>query len=160
GHILAAEEKLRQTGWLKPNCYRQALIALALGVRQRNFFQLADTGIRAGEAPAEPRTGNHRVPEATGPARASPSHPPAAHAPGTLARIGRWFRRAACNFVGMLRALPSNSAVHIMKAERYDVALAGILHKQYELFRATVPLQGKRFVLKPNLVEWHRDKVI
>ena len=35
-----------------------------------------------------------------------------------------------------------------------------ILQKQFEHFRATVPLKDKRVVLKPNLVEWHRDKVI
>src|SRR5208283_5236039 len=38
--------------------------------------------------------------------------------------------------------------------------LASILQAQYEHFRATVPLQGKRVVLKPNLVEWHKGKVI
>ena len=32
----AAEEERRQTGWLRPNCYRQALTILALGVGQRN----------------------------------------------------------------------------------------------------------------------------
>jgi len=34
------------------------------------------------------------------------------------------------------------------------------MQRQYENFRATVPLKGKRVVLKPNLVEYHRDKVI
>jgi uncharacterized protein (DUF362 family) len=36
----------------------------------------------------------------------------------------------------------------------------GILKDQYAHFRAAVPLTGKRVVLKPNLVEFHRDKVI
>jgi len=58
------------------------------------------------------------------------------------------------------RALPTNSTVHIARADSYDADLAGILQKQYEHFRATVPLKDKRVVLKPNLVEWHRDKVI
>src|SRR5207237_6295096 len=35
-----------------------------------------------------------------------------------------------------------------------------VLKKQYETFRDKVPLKGKRVVLKPNLVEYHRDKVI
>jgi uncharacterized protein (DUF362 family) len=34
------------------------------------------------------------------------------------------------------------------------------VQRQYEDFRAKVPLKGKRVVLKPNLVEYHRDKVI
>ncbi|HZZ81994.1 MAG TPA: DUF362 domain-containing protein, partial [Gemmataceae bacterium] len=92
-----------------------------------------------------------------GSAGASPSPPSQA---GIIARIGSWFRRFALTAVGNLRAFPNNSSVHIAKADRYDGDLAGILHKQYEHFRATVPLQGKRVVLKPNLVEWHRDKVI
>jgi uncharacterized protein (DUF362 family) len=59
-----------------------------------------------------------------------------------------------------LRAAPANSAVHIARAESYDDDLAVILQSQYGHFRATVPLKGKRVVLKPNLVEWHRNKVI
>jgi uncharacterized protein (DUF362 family) len=35
-----------------------------------------------------------------------------------------------------------------------------VVQRQYEDFRAKVPLKGKRVVLKPNLVEYHRDKVI
>src|SRR5262249_56719412 len=38
--------------------------------------------------------------------------------------------------------------------------LADILQGQYENFRERVVLAGKRVVLKPNLVEYHRDKVI
>src|SRR5207249_4152982 len=42
----------------------------------------------------------------------------------------------------------------------YNADLADILNQQYASFRASVPLAGKRVVLKPNLVEYHRDKVI
>ena len=35
-----------------------------------------------------------------------------------------------------------------------------MVRRQYEDFRERVPLKGKRVVLKPNLVEYHRDKVI
>jgi uncharacterized protein (DUF362 family) len=138
GHILAAEEKRRQTGWLKPNCYRQALMILALGVEQRNFFRLPaaveklDVGaLLVGDRQAS-----------------------------LFDRIGSWYQRFVFKAVSLIRALPTNSAVHIARADRYDADLAGILHKQYEHFRTTVPLKGKRVVLKPNLVEWHRDKVI
>ncbi len=144
-HILAAEEKRGQTGWLKPNCYRQALTILALAVGQRNFFSLGRAEPRKGPVKA---AGNRPL---TG--LGSPGKP-------LFQRVGGWFRRFALKAVGNLRALPANSAVHIARAAGYDADLAGILQTQYEHFRATVPLKGKRVVLKPNLVEWHPDKVI
>ena len=137
GHIEAAEEKRRQTGWLKPNCYRQALMILALGVEQRNFFRVPATA-------ADKELGAVVV----------------ERQPSIFDRVGSWYRRLVFAGVSMLRAAPTNSAVHIAKAPSYDTDLAGILQSQYEHFRATVPLKGKRVVLKPNLVEWHRDKVI
>lgn len=139
GHILAAEEKRRQTAWLKPNCYRQALAILALGASQRNFFEL----------PPEPAAATAMDAQAGVIKSASLSQ-----------RMGKWFRGMALKAVGQLRALPTNSAVHIAQARDYDADLPAVLSKQYEHFRATVPLQGKRVVLKPNLVEYHRDKVI
>jgi uncharacterized protein (DUF362 family) len=146
GHILAAEEKRRQTGWLKANCYRQALMILALGAEKRNFFTLPSVASRqqtadSGQQKAESSSLSaacYRLPAA----------------------IGSWFRRFALKAVSNLRTMPSSSAVHIARAASYDADLAGILQTQYEHFRTTVPLNGKRVVLKPNLVEWHRDKVI
>ncbi|MGL6076261.1 MAG: DUF362 domain-containing protein [Fimbriiglobus sp.] len=62
--------------------------------------------------------------------------------------------------VSQLRRLPATSAVHIAKASSYDMDLLGILKTQFEHFRQHCPMAGKRVVLKPNLVEYHRDKVI
>jgi uncharacterized protein (DUF362 family) len=59
-----------------------------------------------------------------------------------------------------IRPLPQLSAVHIARADGYDAPLADILAKQFEHFRSVVPLAGKRVVLKPNLVEYRREKVI
>jgi uncharacterized protein (DUF362 family) len=59
-----------------------------------------------------------------------------------------------------LQQPPSASVVHIADAPDYSADLVAILKKQYESFRTLVPLAGKRVVLKPNLVEYHRDKVI
>ena len=42
----------------------------------------------------------------------------------------------------------------------YNGDLADVVRRQYDSFRDRVPLKGKRVVLKPNLVEYHRDKVI
>jgi uncharacterized protein (DUF362 family) len=50
--------------------------------------------------------------------------------------------------------------VHIARASNYELDLTAILASQYEIFRDHVPLAGRRVVLKPNLVEYHRDKVI
>jgi uncharacterized protein (DUF362 family) len=62
--------------------------------------------------------------------------------------------------MGQLRPLPPQSAVHIAPVNDYNADLAGLLQEQYAAFRERVPLAGKRVVLKPNLVEYHRDKVI
>ena len=64
------------------------------------------------------------------------------------------------NGLTALRALPPTSPVHIIKASDYDQPLAELLAQQFEHFRETVPLKGKRIVLKPNLVEYNRNKVI
>jgi uncharacterized protein (DUF362 family) len=136
--IGAAHEKRQHMTWLKPNLMRHALTALALGIERRNFFRL----------PA---------------AAAQPAATPNLHIAGRVPfsqRLGTWFRGMAVKAVGQMRPLPQNSSVHIARAADYDADLVSILAQQYEHFRATVPLQGKRVVLKPNLVEWHRDKVI
>ena len=59
-----------------------------------------------------------------------------------------------------LRQPDPNSAVHIAPVTDYNADLADVVGRQYENFRERVPLKGKRVVLKPNLVEYHRDKVI
>ena len=64
------------------------------------------------------------------------------------------------NGLTALRALPPTSPVHIVKADDYEQPLTDLLMEQFKHFREAVPLQGKRVVLKPNLVEYHRNKVI
>jgi uncharacterized protein (DUF362 family) len=66
----------------------------------------------------------------------------------------------AVEAVGRLRQVPPQTAVHIARATDYNADLADVLRRQYEPFRERLPLAGKRVVLKPNLVEYHRDKVI
>ena len=77
-----------------------------------------------------------------------------------MERLKATLRGLAVETAGRLRQTPAETAVHIARATDYDADLAGILQKQYEAFRGQVPLAGKRVVLKPNLVEYHRDKVI
>src|SRR5207237_1792144 len=71
-----------------------------------------------------------------------------------------WWRGLALKAVAQLKPLPAQTQVHIARAADYDADLAAVLHGQYQHFRDQVPLAGKRVVLKPNLVEYHRDKVI
>jgi uncharacterized protein (DUF362 family) len=136
--ILTAVEKRRLTGWLKPNCYREALTILALSTSQCNLFRL-------------PENISAKVTVTASGAERSASF---------TQRVGSWFRGMAVKAVSQLRTLPANSAVHVARAESYDADLASILQKQYEHFRGTVPLKDKRVILKPNLVEYHRNKVI
>jgi uncharacterized protein (DUF362 family) len=75
-------------------------------------------------------------------------------------RLTSKFRSFVVKGLAKLRPLPEFSGVHIARADSYDAPLLEILKKQFEHFRQHLPIAGKRVVLKPNLVEYHRDKVI
>ena len=127
---------------------RIALAALALDADQRNPFRLTDV----------PQITAQAVIGAT--REAGKSGPPPATKRSFGERIRSKFRSVMVAGIGKLRPLPMFSGVHIARAESYDGLLVDVLRTQYEQFRQTVPVQGKRVVLKPNLVEYHRDKVI
>jgi uncharacterized protein (DUF362 family) len=122
---------------------RLALAALALDADRRNPFRLADRPRVAG-------------PGATGETPVSTEAP----RPSLGERLTGKVRNFFINGLAQLKALPATSAVHIARADDYDGPLADVLQTQFEHFRPFVPLSGKRVVLKPNLVEYHRDKVI
>ncbi|HEV8059378.1 MAG TPA: DUF362 domain-containing protein, partial [Gemmataceae bacterium] len=75
-------------------------------------------------------------------------------------RLGAKFRGMAIEAAGRLRPVQSPATVHVAPVVDYNADLADVLRRQYDSFRAKVPLAGKRVILKPNLVEYHRDKVI
>jgi uncharacterized protein (DUF362 family) len=137
--ILAAHQTRAETPWLRPAAVRDALTALALSVGRCNPFRVAEAGCD-GETPT--------------------ASAPAARRPGLAARLQTTLRAWAVEAACHLRPLPPRSKVHIARASGYDADLAAIVRRQYETFRERVPLAGKRVVLKPNLVEYHRDKVI
>ena len=137
-NILAAHGRREHTNWLQPAPMRQALTALALATDRHNFFRLAAAPKGAALMPSA-YTGTRR---------------------SLGQRFGTWFRGLAVKAAGSLRQLPQLSSVHIARANDYNEDLAAILQKQFEHFRERVPLKDKRVVLKPNLVEYHRDKVI
>lgn len=75
-------------------------------------------------------------------------------------RIKFGFKSLIARGLDRMRQPPPKSVVHIARAKSYDDDLVGVVKRQFESFRALVPISGKRVVLKPNLVEYHRDKVI
>ena len=141
----ALSEEVHRTDGLGAGPFRLALAALALDAGKRNVFKLA---------PGEP---------AASAAGGSPT--PAAHAAGSPSRplfdrMKSKVRGWMLNTLNRVRPLPATGAVHIARVDSYHAPLADILAEQFEHFRAFVPLAGKRVVLKPNLVEYRREKVI
>jgi uncharacterized protein (DUF362 family) len=150
GAIQRAHESRGQVNWVRPAPVRQALTALALATAQRNFFRLSAT-VPSTESPGSDNGTQYSVLSSQYSVPISGKF---------RKRLGSWFRGLAVKAVGQLRQPPLQSAVHIARAADYDADLPGIIQGQYQHFKERVPLAGKRVVLKPNLVEYHRDKVI
>lgn len=138
--IRAAHTARLTTPWLRPAPLRQALTALALDIEHNNPFRLpsrdreeAKLSAAASPAPSRSRLGQ---------------------------RLKSKIRGIAVHAMTQLRQLDPQSSVHIAPVSDYNADLADVLCRQYAHFRSRVPLAGKRVVLKPNLVEYHRDKVI
>ncbi len=139
--IRAAHAVRAETPWLRPAPLRQALTALALGIEHGNPFRLPSRdreGAVVYTAPSRPRLSRRRLGE----------------------RIKDKFQGLAVHVLTHLRQPDPQPAVHIAPVADYNADLADVVRRQYEHFRTRVPLAGKRVVLKPNLVEYHRDKVI
>ena len=137
--IRVAQETRAATSYVRPAPLRQALAALALSLDRGNPFR-------------------------------QPSPVPSAIAlsPGTITmrkrslgeKIHGVIQGWAVTAATVLRQPDPQAAVHIAPVTDYNADLADVVGRQYENFRERVPLKGKRVVLKPNLVEYHRDKVI
>ncbi len=138
--IRTAHSARLATPWLRPAPLRQALSALALDIERGNPFRLPSRDRQGAELYAA---------VSTAPSQSRLSE-----------RIKSKIRGVAIHALTQLRQLDPQSAVHIAPVSDYNADLADVLCRQYEHFRSRVPLAGKRVVLKPNLVEYHRDKVI
>ncbi len=138
--IQAAHQAREQVSWLRPSPMREALTALALAAGETNRFRLP-AGLGQDDRPVH----------GSAPVRKAASWP---------VRVKTALRGLMLEGAGRLRQPPLRSEVHISRVADYQADLADILRQQYAAFRAQVPLAGKRVVLKPNLVEYHRDKVI
>jgi uncharacterized protein (DUF362 family) len=137
--IRSAAHARSENPYVRPASMRSALTALALNVERGNPFRL----------PAElPAT----------------SPRPAGRASADRRSLSERFRSAVSGLrvraLESLRQPDAQAAVHVASAVDYNGDLAGIVGRQYEHFRGRVPLAGRRVVLKPNLVEYHSDKVI
>jgi uncharacterized protein (DUF362 family) len=125
---------------------RLALAALALDTNNRHPFRLSDS----------PHVAEQKVV----PIRPESQKPPV-DSRSFGEKIKAKFRNFLLGGLGAMRALPATSAVHIARCDSYDGPILDVLKRQFEHFRSHVPpISGKRVVLKPNLVEYHRDKVI
>jgi uncharacterized protein (DUF362 family) len=143
--IIRAYQTRSERSWLAPSPYLIALTVLALSADHENPFRLPAETERSTRAQIPPGT----LTLAPGPRKR-----------GWTQRFASAFRGLAVEAVGRLRQMPPQANVHIARATDYNADLADVVRRQYESFRQQVPLVGKRVVLKPNLVEYHRDKVI
>lgn len=143
--IRIAHAARSETPWLRTSPLRQALSALALDLERGNPFRLPMVRRDAERSAPALRSASRRTETAKVPLGQ---------------RIKAKCRGLAVQAMTQLRQLEPQSNVHIASVSDYNADLADVLRRQYEHFRARVPLTGKRVVLKPNLVEYHRDKVI
>jgi hypothetical protein len=128
-----------EINWARPAPVREALTALALATDQTNYFRLAGA-----EGQEQPCPEVKPLPKK----RAFPD------------RIKSLVRGLIIEGAGRLKQPASQTKVHIATASDYQTDLAAILHQQYASFRDLAPVTGKRVVIKPNLVEYHPNKVI
>ena len=146
----ALAEETSQTNGLGAGPMRLALASLALNTDSRNPFLLTDT----------PTVATHAVVGSTRVSAKDQAAPATSDATGFFGKLRSKMRGFVINGTAAMRPLPVTSAVHIAKADSYDSPIAEILHAQFEHFRQHVPVAGKKVVLKPNLVEFSRGKVI
>jgi uncharacterized protein (DUF362 family) len=136
--IRASYKDRAAISYVRSNPLREALTALALSTKHKNVFLLENAPPVNG---CVPRT-------------------PPKQRPSLGERLKAKFNGVLVNALGQMKPLPPQTPVHIATAPDYSADLTGVLQRQYDHFRERVPLKGKRVVLKPNLVEYHRDKVI
>jgi uncharacterized protein (DUF362 family) len=145
--ILQAHQARTATPWLRPAPLREALTVLALSTERNNPFRLQIADCRLQIDPPQSAFCNL---QSAIPLRRRP----------WKERVVGGLRGLVVDAVGRLRPAPAHAAVDIAPVADYNADLAGTLQRQFEAFRGRVPLAGKRVILKPNLVEFHRDKVI
>src|SRR5262249_4581575 len=128
--IRKATAERRGVPWVQPSSLRTALVALALRCQHTNPFRL------------QPVTSSTPV-DGRDPA---PSKKPLGE------RVRSAFRGVIIRGLDRFRQPPAVTQVHVAPVSDYNADLVDVLRRQFEHFRAEVPIAGKRVVLKPNLV--------
>ena len=144
--ILDAMRERKATKYVSEAPMRMALAALALAGERNDLFavgDLADPALIVNNRPLKPM-----------------SVPLPKDSRSFGERFGAKFRGMAIEAAGRLRPVQSPATVHVAPVADYNANLADVLSRQFDSFRSKVPLAGKRVILKPNLVEFHRNKVI
>lgn len=154
----ALSEEIHRTDGLGAGSYRLALAALALNTEITNPFCLSTTAALDGVSKLTVDERNGETPATSPSLNGNGKHPRDSRP--LIDRVKSKFRGWLVGGMNRLRPLPLTGAVHIARADSYEALLTDILAGQYEHFRTFVPLKGKRVVLKPNLVEYRREKVI
>jgi len=127
--------------------YRTAIALLALQSGSSNPFRIAGVPTLAPRA----------VLGSTRPVvEDSPANGPKTFTQKISAKVRGFFMDG----MSKLKPLPVNSGVHIHKVAAYDDSMLTAMKVQFAHYRTQLAPAGKRVVLKPNLVEYHRDKVI
>ncbi|HEV3237945.1 MAG TPA: DUF362 domain-containing protein [Gemmataceae bacterium] len=140
--IKTAHEARLSTSYVQANPLREALAALALSTSSHNLFNTKLSAISSQHSAIKVNKHVNGMSKSFG------------------ERLKFRFNGLVLNALDRLKPPPPRVGVHIGTASDYNANLVDVLQRQYESFRARVPLAGKRVVLKPNLVEYHRDKVI
>ena len=146
----AVTNEQTQTNGLGAGPYRLALASLALNTGTRNPFKLNDTPVVADRA----------IVGCTREAVKDEATEAKTEAAGLMGKFKAKLQSFLLRGTGSLRPLPATSAVHIAKVPSYTDDILGALKTQFARYRDFVPIKGKRVVLKPNLVEYHADRVI
>lgn len=134
--IIAAYDQRQETSFFPESIVREALAALALSPAAETVFGAATSGdgIVTGAVSRQRTSLKERL----------------------QSKIRGWGVLA----LNQLRADAPMARVHVAPVADYQQEIAKTLSEQFAHFREQLPLKGKRVVLKPNLVEYHRDRVI
>lgn len=130
----ALAERQRQE-FFAPSIYRLALAATALGNEEPFRHGERTASISLSAPPKKPRL-------------------------PFVERLGSGMRGLMISALSRMKSVTVPAVVHVARAASYEENLAEIVWSQYAAFRTTLPLKEKRVVLKPNLVEYHPNKVI
>ncbi len=136
--IESAYQARSEMTWCQPSPICEALAALALSTDQKNYFRMAETEVSEALVEAAPA-------------------PRYRSWPGI---VQSFLRTIGVEATGFFHQMPQASSVHISSVKEYGTKIAIYMDRQYDSFCNQVPLKGRRVVIKVNLVDYQKDRVI